>query len=351
MNTQETSVTRRAFVGAGARGIAYAACAGALGVHCEASGPGTESEAAGEQSMGTRDAATITMVQLTTGADAPPVVERMPVFFEQAADLGSDLVVFPEYVLGDLITTKDAVAQRFFALAAQHRINAITGCVEKQGAGQWSTSAWVADRGGNLLGRYFKCHPASGPAPHFWPPNEGNDREARGILGNEFKVFTLDFGPVGILQCYDGYFPEAWGCTSYLGAEIILWINGRAGMVEDSHCIMAAQCYGCVVGANITQGFNTGFAGPGCVTPAGDYRDKREEARLYPRIKEKGDACITAIINLAELRWKRKHLRTMHQRRPELYGLLTRDVKMWQDYPEIPWDYPECAQLVNRAQL
>ena len=41
----------------------------------------------------------------------------------------------------------------------------------------------------------------------------------------------------------------------------------------------------------------------------------------------------------------------MHQRRPEMYGLLTQDVKMWQDYPEIPWDYPECEDLVNKAQL
>ena len=41
----------------------------------------------------------------------------------------------------------------------------------------------------------------------------------------------------------------------------------------------------------------------------------------------------------------------MHQRRPEMYGLLTRDVTMWKDYPDIPWDRPECAALVNKAQL
>jgi hypothetical protein len=34
-----------------------------------------------------------------------------------------------------------------------------------------------------------------------------------------------------------------------------------------------------------------------------------------------------------------------------MYGLLTQDVKMWQDYPDIPWDYPECEELVNKAQL
>ena len=72
---------------------------------------------------------------------------------------------------------------------------------------------------------------------------------------------------------------------------------------------------------------------------------------FYPHIKQPGDACVTAAIDLAALRHRRKHLRTMHQRRPDMYGLLTQEVKMWQEYPEIPWDYPECADLVNRAQL
>lgn len=119
-------------------------------------------------------------------------------------------------------------------------------------------------------------------------------------------------------------------------------------MIEDSHCLTASQAYGCVVAANISNGKNTGFAGLGCLTSA---RGTPEESRLYPRIKVPGDDCIHATIDLAKLRWKRKHLRTMHQRRPDMYHLLTQDVTMWQNYPEIPWDCPECAELVNRAQL
>ncbi len=296
--------------------------------------------------------ARITLVQLNnTAAEQPPVIERMPAYFEKAAALGSDLVVFPEYVLGDRIGPEDEVAKRFFDLAKKHHINAITGCVERHGKDQWCTSAWVVNRDGILVGRYLKSHPASGPAPHYWPPLPGEDSEARGVLGSQFKIFHLDFAPIGILQCYDGYFPEAWGCTSYMGAEIILWINGRGGIIEDAYCITAANCYGCVVGGVITAGHNTGFAGPGCVEPLGAYKEAHEEMRLHPRIKKPGDACVSAVIDLAKLRWKRKHLRTMHQRRPDMYGLLTQDVKMWQNYPEIPWDYPECPALVNKAQL
>lgn len=293
--------------------------------------------------------AKITLVQLQLTAQKGPdsVIERMPAYFEKASEYGSDLIAFPEYVLGSRITIEHPRVKKFLELARKHNMYAVAGLVEQSG-NRWATTALVVDRSGNLLGRYLKSHPASGPPPHFWPPLKGADNEARGTLGARFKVFHLDFGPIGILQCYDGYFPEAWGCTSFMGAEIILWINGRGGMIEDSHCLMASQAYGCIVGANITNGKNTGFAGLGCISNA---KGTREESRLFPRIKERGDNCVHATINLDRLRWKRKHLRTMHQRRPEMYHLLTQDVKMWQDYPDIPWDYPECETLVNRSQL
>lgn len=290
--------------------------------------------------------AKITLVQLTLRDQTPDsVIERMPGFFQQARDYGSDLIVFPEYVLGYQITADHPRVTRFCELAREHDMYAIAGLVEKHGE-RWATTALLIDRKGEIIGRYLKTHPASGPAPHFWPPLPGSDAEARGILGSQFKVFHLDFGTIGILQCYDGYFPEAWGCTSYQGAEIILWINGRDGMIEDGHCRFASLAYGCVVGATITDGKNTGFSGQGVSAPG-----TREESRLFPRIKQPGDACVHATIDMTQLRRHRKHLRTMHQRRPELYERLTEDVEMWQDYPEIPWDYPECAELVNQSQL
>lgn len=295
-----------------------------------------------------KDQAKVTMVQLTDDNNSDYALERMPAFFEQAAEYGSDLIVFPEYVLGQHITVEHERVQAFMALARKHQMYAICGMVEKHGD-KHSTTALVVDRQGNLLGRYFKSHPASGPGPHWWPPMKDWDAEAKGVLGHQFKVFHLDFGPIGILQCYDGYFPEAWGCTSYAGAELILWINGRGGMVEDAHCIFAAQGFGCFVGGNITNGYNTGFASPWQRYIIAD--GEPEESRLFPRIPKPGDGCVHATLELDKLRHHRKHLRTMHQRRPDMYGLLTQDVRMWQDYPDIEWDFPECSELVNKSQL
>ena len=196
-------------------------------------------------------------------------------------------------------------------------------------------------------------HAAAGGGEFCWPPVPGTDNaEAHGYLGADFKVFNLDICRIGIIQCYDGLFPEAWGCTAAYGAEIILWINGRKNMVQDAYCISAAHAYGCIVGANISNGSNTGFAEPRsmkeCII---SNHGEREEMRLYPRIRTKGDNSVTANIDLYELRRARKHLRTQHQRRPSTYSAITRPYEWWLDYPEIPWELKIADKYVNRASI
>ena len=293
-----------------------------------------------------KEQAGITLVQLKDSGDADDALSRMAGFFAQAVAHGSDLIVFPEYILGRKIPVTHPRVEAFCTLVRQHRMYAVAGLVEARDD-TWSTTALLVDRTGMIIGDYRKIHPAGGTDPHYWPPLHKND-ESCGQAGNQFKTFRLDFGTIGILQCYDGYFPEAWGCAAFAGAEVMLWINGRRSMVEDAYCISAAHAYGCVVGANVSNGWNTGFAEPRvkCITADG----RREEMRLFPRVPQTGDACVHATIDLVALRHHRKHLRTMHERRPELYGALTKPWKMWQDYPEIPWDYAECQDWVDRAQ-
>lgn len=295
-----------------------------------------------------KDTVRVTLVQMTDDGDAEGAVARMPAFFSEAANHHSDLIVFPEYILGRGLRLSDPKVLRFRELTRRAGIYAIAGLVEQHGS-KGATTALLIDRQGEVLGRSLKCHPASGPPPHYWPPTASTDEEARGILGHQFKVFHLDFGTVSILQCYDGNFPESWGCASFRGAELVLWINGREGLVEDWVCLFAAQAYGCVVGGNISNGRNTGFAGPWGQYVEGE--GERQEGRLFPRLARSGDGAVHATINLRELRRHRKHLRHMHQRRPELYTTLIQPVKIWQDYPEIPWDFPECEKTTNRAEL
>lgn len=60
-----------------------------------------------------------------------------------------------------------------------------------------------------------------------------NDPEWIMKRGDEFPVFDLDFGRIGILTCYDGWFPEPFRILSLKGAEILVWINGRRGTIDE----------------------------------------------------------------------------------------------------------------------
>lgn len=299
-----------------------------------------------------RDTAKISLVQFPENRKASPeeTTGRLPAFFKQAADYGSDLIAFPEYVLGRHVTIDHPTVQAFMQLAADHGMYGVGGFIEQLDETRYATTALLVGRDGKLIGRYLKAHPAAGIGPYWWPPVPGHDEEARSELGDGFKAWDLDFGALGIIQCYDGYFPESWGCTSYEGAEIILWINGRSSSIQDAHCIYPAHAYACVIGANVSDGGNTGFAEPMYGTYL-EAEGKREEGRLFPRIPEPGDGVVHATIDLKKLRALRKHHRMQHQRRPELYGRLTQDVKIWQDYPDVAWAHPDAGDYVNKAKL
>ena len=50
-----------------------------------------------------KESAKITLVQFSYWGDDGDVIDRMPPFFQQAKEYGSDIIVFPEYVLGNRI--------------------------------------------------------------------------------------------------------------------------------------------------------------------------------------------------------------------------------------------------------
>lgn len=300
--------------------------------------------------------ARMTLVQLPERPDPAEKLASFKAGFAAAKAAGSDLIAFPEYCLGRMIPRTHDTVRAFAQLAAEHRMYAVAGLIEALPAGRHTTTALLFGRDGQIVGDYRKVHPAAGIGPYWWPPLPGADAEAMGELGDRFVSFTLDFGTVGIIQCYDGLFPESWGCTAAAGAEIILWINGRSSMLQDSMALAAAQSYAVIVGSNVSDGYNTGFAEP----LYGEYLDgiaspgattQREESRMYPRLPERGEGVVHAALHLDRLRALRKHHRMAHQRRPELYHPLTQPLRYAQQYPDLPWVHPDCPRYVNLASV
>jgi len=248
------------------------------------------------------------------GFDPSETVVR---YIERAAKDGAQLVVFPEYLLGR-ISVPGLQTERICKAAAASRIYVVVGCWEVFNDGSFANTALLFDRSGKTVGKYNKVHAAvdhfEGKPPWSKPPKGkdtewflSNDPEWLMKRGEGFPVFDLDFGRIGILTCYDGWFPETFRTLSLKGAEILIWINGRRGTVED-FIVKSAMFQNEVALIATNQAYGAG-------TMIGQW-----PARIMASCSEPKESYITATINLQQVRQARKNSRNIQQRRPDLYG-------------------------------
>ncbi|HYM92632.1 MAG TPA: nitrilase-related carbon-nitrogen hydrolase, partial [Chitinophagaceae bacterium] len=100
-------------------------------------------------------------------------------------------------------------------LAAQSGIVIIASLFEKRAQGIYHNTTAVIDADGTYLGKYRKMHIPDDPAYYekfYFTP---------GDLG--YKIFKTKFATIGILNCWDQWYPEAARITSLMGAEILFY--------------------------------------------------------------------------------------------------------------------------------
>ena len=248
-----------------------------------------------------------------------PASQLIP-YIDRAGKDEAQLVVFPEYVLGH-ITVPGPETERISAAAKANSTYVIVGCWEGLADGKFANSALIFDRSGAIIGKYNKTHAAvdqyEGEPPWSSPPKGKtrdwmlqNDPEWIMEAGQDLPVFDFDFGRVGVMTCYDGWFPEPARVMSLRGAEIIVWINGRGGSVEDFIVKSTMfQSHVAMVATNQAYGSGT-MIGDTSHWPAG----------IIERAPDKQESYITAVINLKQIRTVRSTSRNFAQRRPDLYG-------------------------------
>ena len=91
----------------------------------------------------------------------------------------------------------------------------IASLFEKRAPGLYHNTTAVLDADGSYLGKYRKMHIPDDPGYYekfYFTP---------GDLG--YKVFSTRFGKLGILICWDQWYPEAARITSLMGAEILFY--------------------------------------------------------------------------------------------------------------------------------
>ncbi len=245
---------------------------------------------------------------------------RLVPYIERAAKDDAQLVVFPEYVLGHISVPGEAT-QAIGNAAKKHGIYVIVGCWEMLANDSYANTALLFGRDGQIAGRYCKTHAAvdSFDGTPAWsnPPRDKdaswfvkNDPEWMMQRGQDLPVFKLDFGTIGILTCYDGWFPESFRVLSLKGADFLIWINGRGGNVEDfiTKSVMF-QSHVAMICTN--QAYGGG-------TMIGDI-----PTRILKRCPDREESYIVAELNLDRVRTVRSSSRNFSQRRPDLYVPLT----------------------------
>jgi N-carbamoylputrescine amidase len=168
------------------------------------------------------------LVQMSCTADVHYNVEKAIAKTREAAAQGAQIVCLQElfkslyfcdvedhanFNLGEAIPgpTTDLLG----ALAKELGIVIIASLFEKRAPGLYHNTTAVLDADGSYLGKYRKMHIPDDPGYYekfYFTP---------GDLG--YKVFQTKFGKLGILICWDQWYPEAARITSLMGAEILFY--------------------------------------------------------------------------------------------------------------------------------
>ncbi len=153
------------------------------------------------------------------GTTAKEKREQFAPLIEDAAKQKAELVVLPETltVYGSGKTYAECAetipgpsSEYFGQLAKKHDMYIVAGLLERDEHLVYNVAVLLGPDG-EIVGKYRKVTLPRGEI-------EG------GIMpGNEYPVFDTRFGKVGMMICYDGFFPEVARELSNRGAEVIAW--------------------------------------------------------------------------------------------------------------------------------
>jgi len=124
-----------------------------------------------------------------------------------------DVEAYENFNLAEPIPGK--TTDELAVLAKELNIAIIASLFEKRAEGLYHNTTAVLDADGNYLGKYRKMHIPDDPAYYekfYFTP---------GDLG--YKVFKTKFATIGVLICWDQWYPEAARITSLMGAEMLFY--------------------------------------------------------------------------------------------------------------------------------
>ena len=171
---------------------------------------------------------TVGLIQQANTIDVEQNIEKLSQNIRRCADQGAQLVVLQElhnslYFCQTEDTDRFDLAEpipgpstkHFGALAKELGIVIVTSLFEKRAPGIYHNTAVVMERDGTIAGKYRKMHIPDDPAYYekfYFTP---------GDLG--FQPIDTSVGRLGVLVCWDQWYPEAARLMALAGADLLIY--------------------------------------------------------------------------------------------------------------------------------
>lgn len=168
------------------------------------------------------------LIQMSCGEDVEENYKKALDYIRQAAGQGAQLICTQElfksryfcqvednrqFRLAEVVDGNSPLIQELSGLASSLDVVIIASLFEKRAPGLYHNTTAVVDADGSYLGKYRKMHIPDDPRYYekfYFTP---------GDLG--YQVFRTKYADIGVLICWDQWFPEASRLTAMKGAEII----------------------------------------------------------------------------------------------------------------------------------
>jgi len=171
---------------------------------------------------------TVGLVQQANSGDEPANIAKSLRGIAECAAKGAQLVVLQELHCGLYFCQSEDTAlfdlakpipgsdtEVFGAAAREHGVVLVTSLFEKRAPGLYHNTAVVFEKDGSIAGKYRKMHIPDDPAYYekfYFTP---------GDLG--FQPIQTSVGKLGVLVCWDQWYPEAARLMALAGAELLIY--------------------------------------------------------------------------------------------------------------------------------
>jgi N-carbamoylputrescine amidase len=168
------------------------------------------------------------LIQQSNSADSKANIAKLEKNIRSCASKGAELIVLQELhnglyfcqredasVFGQAESIPGFSTEYFGKLAAELRVVIVLSLFEKRAAGLYHNTAVVMEKDGSIAGKYRKMHIPDDPAYYekfYFTP---------GDLG--FEPVQTSVGKLGVLLCWDQWYPEAARLMAMAGAEILIY--------------------------------------------------------------------------------------------------------------------------------